>query len=263
VYPYIGRTRLDKVTPAAIESMYGVWAADGYAASTRRRRHGIVHAVFADAYRLGSIDLDPMGRVRPTGGKAPERDIPSTDDVRAIIDAGATHMQRVFLRLAASTGARRGSLVALTWRHVDLDSATLWFKVTKESKPYTVHVDAGLVDELRELKRQARETAFELGIAARLADLPLFTNDGEHPWYDRSASRVFELAMVAAERDGFTLHALRHYHATECLRAGMPSKAVADRLGCTEANVIATYSHRVEHSLDDLRAAELAGAALA
>ena len=126
--------------------------------------------------------------------------------------------------------------------------------MTKESRPYTVNIAPELVARLRVLKRRAKETAFGLGIAGRLDDLYIFTpNGGEAPWTPHSALRIFRLAAEAAEPDGFTLHGLRHYHATQCLRAGLSTRVVADRIGCTEANVTAAHSHRVENTIRQAR----------
>ena len=259
ITPAIGTKRVDGLDPLAIETMYTAWSAAGVAAPTMRRRHGIVHAVFAYAERLGLVHANPMRRVEPCGGKAPERDVPMAAEVGRIIAEAGTVPARVFLALAAGTGARRGSLLGLTWRHVDLDDASVWFKVTKESRPYAVTIDDSIVAELAELRRQAVETAMAIGTTATLDDHYVFSDDGgATAWWPTSASRVFRLAAEAAELgDRFTLHALRHYHATACLRAGMSTKAVATRLGCTEANVIGTYSHHVPDPELDRRAAAL------
>ena len=58
------------------------------------------------------------------------------------------------------------------------------------------------------------------------------------------------------------LHDLRHFAATRLLRAALPPGVVADRLGCTEANVISTYSHRVPTG-EDARAAQVMAEVLA
>jgi integrase len=51
------------------------------------------------------------------------------------------------------------------------------------------------------------------------------------------------------------LHDLRHTAASQMLMAGLPLSIVAERLGCTEANILRTYRHFIPGS--DRDAAEL------
>lgn len=51
------------------------------------------------------------------------------------------------------------------------------------------------------------------------------------------------------------LHDLRHVAASQMLMAGVPVSVVAERLGCTEADVLRTYRHFIPGS--DQQAAEL------
>jgi Phage integrase, N-terminal SAM-like domain len=63
ILPTLGATRLDRVTPSQIEGMYADWARVGRADSTMHRWHGMIHSIFADAYRLGLVVKNPMDRV--------------------------------------------------------------------------------------------------------------------------------------------------------------------------------------------------------
>ena len=51
------------------------------------------------------------------------------------------------------------------------------------------------------------------------------------------------------------LHDLRHTAASQMLMAGVPISMVAERLGCTEDNILRTYRHFIPGS--DQGAAEL------
>ena len=57
-----------------------------------------------------------------------EQHPPSVEVVREVIEEATrqdTHGVGLLVRLAAATGARRGELVALRWRHVNLDAKTV------------------------------------------------------------------------------------------------------------------------------------------
>jgi integrase len=50
------------------------------------------------------------------------------------------------------------------------------------------------------------------------------------------------------------LHDLRHTAASQMLMAGVPISIVAERLGCTEANILRTYRHLIPGSDRDAAA---------
>jgi integrase len=277
ILPRLGDTPADGVTPAQIETIYAGWEAR-YSPSTVRRWHGIIRAVFADAERLGLIARNPMRRVRPGGGPAPERMLmPSPADVRAVIGSAASLAVATFLELAAATGARRGSLVALRWRDIHLDHGTVTFahavtvgpdgrqhlKGTKANRPYAIGLGDTALAALREHRARAAETALALGLSARLDGLFVFSADGgQTHWSVHYPSHAWLKAARRAGVAGIRLHDLRHFAATRLLAAAVPPRVVADRLGCTEANVIRTYSHRVP-SGEDARAAQILDTLLA
>ncbi|HWC39642.1 MAG TPA: tyrosine-type recombinase/integrase [Acidimicrobiales bacterium] len=270
ILPALGGTRFDRITPAQIEDLYASWVDEGRADATMRRWHGIIRSIFADAMRLGILSKDPMVRVTPAGGHAPERlHIPAPAEVRRAIDA-ATPVASIAFELAAVTGARRGTIVALRWRDVDLEGATIVFshaiavgengpvmKGTKTNRPYAVSLGESVLARLREHKRRATETAMNLGRAGDLRDLFVFSSDGGvTPWRPENLTHAWSVACARAEVVGSRLHDLRHFAASQMLAARFSHRTVAERLGCTETNVLKTYSHWVP-TLDDARAAEV------
>jgi integrase len=275
ILPHIGPTPLEAVTPRQIETMYAAWGDEGRKPPTMRRWHGIVNAIFADAERLDELkSRNPMPRVRPAGGKAKERRIPSPDEVRRVI-AAAGPMTAVYFELAAATGARRGTLVALRWRDVDLEAGTVSYveavaegcdgqvlKSNKADQAYAVAVTGPALEALREHRRRALETAMALGVAGGLGSLFVFSRDGGiHHWNVSWPTHAWHDACRTAGVAPFRLHDVRHFSATRLLAAGVPGRVVADRLGCTEGNVLRTYSHRVS-SPEDARAAQVMADAL-
>ena len=275
ILPCIGATPLDHVSPSQIETMYAAWGAEGRSPSTMRRWHGMINSVFADAQRLGEISTNPMVRVRPAGGKAKERRIPTPDEVRRVITA-AGPMTAVFFELAAATGARRGTLVALRWRDVDLQAGTVSYveavaegcdgqvlKSNKADVAYAVTITGPSLEALREHRHRALETAMALGIAGEFGSLFVFSRDGgSKHWNVSWPTHAWHDACIAAGVAPFRLHDVRHFSASRLLAAGVPSRVVADRLGCTEGNVLRTYSHRVSSSAEDARAAQVMADAL-
>ncbi|HEY2302995.1 MAG TPA: hypothetical protein VGH66_13945, partial [Acidimicrobiales bacterium] len=221
ILPHVGDLKLSEITPARIEQMYATWAGEGKSRSARRRYHGIMKALFADAERLDELPArNPMTRVTPAGGKAPERHIPSAADVRAVIGAAASPDVACFMELAVVTGARRGSLLALRWRDVDTDAGTVTFahavslgddgpviKGTKADRPYAVRITGPALDAVRDHRRRAIETAIALGAAGRIADLFVFSSDGgPNHWNVSYPSHAWRIAADRAGLNGIRLH---------------------------------------------------------
>jgi integrase len=70
-------------------------------------------------------------------------------------------------------------------------------------------------------------------------------------WPSHAWQRYSKKAGVPPVR----LHDLRHTAASQMLMAGVPISVVAERLGCTEGNILRTYRHFIPGS--DQGAAEL------
>ena len=146
--------------------------------------------------------------------------------------------------LALATGMRRGEILALRWRNVDLDrgvlrvvqsleqtSTELRFKDTKTSRNRAITLPAFAIEELRRLKREQAEELLALGIRQTSETLACCRADGE-PLQPRSVTHQFTLLrsqMKDLPRVRF--HDTRHSHATQLLADGVHPKVAQERLG--------------------------------
>lgn len=271
VYPYIGGALLSDLARdrGPIVDMFAAWATtpigrkgDHPSPAVIRRWGSIVRTVFAEAMFDGKITTNPVYRAMP-GGPADEKVIPTPTEVGDLVAVARSVDAGLFFHVAAGTGARAGSIRSLTWRDVKFDDRTITFRVTKMSKPYTVAIDDRLAAALRDARTRAREIVIATpGVSARIDDRHVFTSDvdGAVPWNASAASHAFKAAADRLElAPGISLHSLRHFHATQLLAVGIPSKDVAARLGCTESNVIRTYSHLVTSTRDRDAATAIGG----
>ena len=194
--------------------------------------------------------------------------------------------------LGLSTGLRRGEMLALRWSAVDLDKRTLRvdrvIEVTRrlgvrikadaknESSRRTIKIDAGLCDLLRTVRTEQKALALKLGaqyptdcllfpcVIKRpqgrqpAAGLTIADVDFNRPWEPEAVSKEFIRGAKVAGFADFTLHGLRHTHATQLLLEGVPLHSVAQRLGhSTPVITMTTYAHVLQRAED--RAAEVAG----
>lgn len=166
----------------------------------------------------------------------------------------------MYVRLAATTGARRSQLIALRWSDVDLDGGTITFARAM------VHggTDVGLVErgtktgliwkvaladattrrlvDYRDLCR-ARAEAVRTTLPKKGFVFAL-EPDGSASWRPDGATLQWARLRTKAGLDDVRLHDLRHYVATQLLGAGVDPRTVAGRLGHSNpAITMSVYGH--------------------
>src|SRR5207244_2117089 len=144
------------------------------------------------------------------------------------------------LWLAMTTGARRGELCGLRWRHVDLDGATVilrtsigqvgtrvWEKDTKTHQQRRVALDTDTVEVLRMHRARAEDEAAAIGRELE-ADSFVFSLAPDRSTHLLPSSVTQRFGKLAA-RLGLKahIHQLRHYSATELISAGVDIRTVA------------------------------------
>jgi integrase len=159
--------------------------------------------------------------------------------------------------LALATGLRRGELLALRWRNVDLNAGTLRvvqsleqtkaglrFKSTKSEKGRGVPLPSFAIAELRRHKQAQAEALLALGVR-QTGDTLLCGRAGGEPKKPENLTHEFRY-LIRRMRD-FPLirfHDLRHTHATQLLASGVHPKVVQERLGHSSIAVtMDIYSH--------------------
>lgn len=266
--PGLGRRRASSVSGADLDELYAHLADErDLSFALVNRCHSQVRAMFNWALRKKLVDRNPALSADPVKISRTDLAIPSMAEVRAV-QAVAPPAFAAYVQVAATVGARKGSMVALRVKHVDLPNRRLTFlraiaegvdgeveKGTKADRPYVVTLGeatcAVLGEHLARGADRARTSGAQLDGRAFV-----FSDDGGHSHWNLSwPSHAWRRYTLKAGVKGFRLHDLRHTAASEMLMAGVPISIVAERLGCTEANIMRTYRHFIPGS--DATAAEL------
>ena len=268
VLPALGQYLADQVSGLQLDRFYqSLEKRSGMSPSSVLRCHGQLRAMFNWAVRKKLVPSNPALSADPPRVKARHLQVPTMAQVRAVQEV-STPAYATFLQLAATVGARRGTLVALRWRDVDLDHATITFsraiaesaegtieKGTKADRPYTVSLGPGTVQVLQQHRRQAAEAALAVGRPLEGSCFVFSDDGGSTHWSLAWPSHAWARFSARAGLTGWRLHDLRHTAASQMLMLGVPIPVVAERLGCTEANILKTYRHFIPGS--DRGAAEL------
>jgi integrase len=162
--------------------------------------------------------------------------------------------------IALVTGMRRGEVLALRWKHVDLVRKTLSvvqsleqtktglrFKDTKSSRVRAILLPGYAVEELGRLKREQAEELLALGIRQTPDTLVCCRADSK-PLQPRSVTQQFMRVQKGfSGLPRLRYHDTRHTHATQLLKGGVHAKVAQERLGhSTIATTMDLYSHVTE-----------------
>lgn len=279
IVPNIGSIPLTKLTPRDIDRLYVKLSTVGgprvrYSPATVRRVHGILRRALGQGVRWGYISENPAANASPPRVPRHELKPPAPADVASLLEAANQSDQGLatFVYLAASTGARRGEVLALRWSDVDLNRGVLSIERglilaggevleqgTKTHQARTVAIDAPTVRQLLAHRERSEELAREFGVRLA-ADAFIFSQEpgGSVPLRPDSVSRAFRRLCTQAGVKGVRLHDLRHYVATHLLGAGVDVRTVAGRLGHRDASTtLNVYSHFLPEA--DRHAAEALG----
>jgi integrase len=159
--------------------------------------------------------------------------------------------------IALATGMRRGEILALRWKNVDLEvgvvrvvesleqtKAGLRFKSTKTEKGRAVPLPGFALAELKRWKVEQGKRLLRLGIGSSGETLVCGREDGEPK---QPESLTHEFTYLVSRIKGLPrvrFHDLRHTHATQLLASGTHPKVVQERLGHSTITVtMDLYSH--------------------
>jgi len=243
-------------------------------AATVRRIHAVLRRALQQGLKWGWLTSNPAALATLPKEAAPEIVPPSPAEVArllALADAEDADLH-TYLRVSASTGARRSQVCGLQWRDVDLNGHSVLFtrgvvdgpngvvlKDTKNGHAYRVAIDESLAELLADHRDRSQVRADHAGTAiARRAFVFSYEPDGSRPWRPDGVTNRFGRLRRAAGLDHVRLHDLRHYVATTLLASGVPVSTVAGRLGHARASTtLNVYSHFV--AATDQHAADVLG----
>lgn len=213
-----------------------------------------------------------------------------TDQISMLLPEFKAGQLSALVYMGILTGMRRGEMLALRWSSVDLDQGSLQVvraiertsegirsKETKnQSSMRTIRIDDSLCEVLLTHRTEQRELAIALGVKypkdclVYPSALPPHRGNqkgGEvakgdvnfnRLWNPQSASKAFTRVARKAGFVDFTLHGLRHTHATQLLINNESLQVVSKRLGHSNPVItLSTYAHVLRQG--DAGAASLMG----
>src|SRR5215213_3787957 len=133
--PALGDRRLQALTPAHLNAFYAQLEREGLATVTRRSAHMVLRRALRDAVRWGRLIRNPAELADPPKAGRTRVQAWTAGELNRFLEQA--HGDRLFAlwRLAATTGMRRGELLGLVWRNVDLEGRRV--SVEQQARPHT------------------------------------------------------------------------------------------------------------------------------
>ncbi len=264
ILPILGSALLTEVTPAMITKLLIDFQKAGYAHATAIKLYNILNGVFEMAFLDDSIPINPMLKVKrpaPRKGEQPREENDKALTAKELAQVLSCVEReplkwRVYINLAADSGARRGELCGLWWSDIDWKSGTatirrnLQYTATagvyetspKNGKSRIVDIGPETLSLLRQFRTEQAAICFSKYV---------FTQDGTaEPMHPQSPTRYFKKFGERYGIKDFHPHKLRHSSASIAITSGADIVSVSERLGHSDTAVtLRMYAHANEESI--------------
>jgi integrase len=224
--------------------------------ATRRSRYRHVRAFFSWAENEQLVDETPVG-----GGLKPRTEEKTKaflrpKDVKSLLQTIDAHRKacenkpgptpqdawlKQMIRVAVGTGLRRGELLNLQWKDIDLDASRLVVRnrdgfTAKSGDERTVPLKGGALKTLKSMKSERSPSDKD----------PVFVDaDGDQLKAERVSKRFKFYVRKASlpNQEELSFHSCRHTTGSWLSMKGVPLRVISEILGHSSTQVTETYSH--------------------
>ena len=188
--------------------------------------------LFRSAVRLRYLRTNPVCQVKMLPAPLPPRRVLTPEECQKLLKACPNDHWQAFVRVAVTTGMRRGELLALEWKDVDLLTGTVLVAnkaahATKSRKNRVTSTDAEGCRLLTAIRVDSPETSLVFGFVPK-------------KFSQRGVLRRFGKIVEEAKIDACTLHDLRRTSLT-VLASKLPSFALQQRAGHESPSTTAKF----------------------
>lgn len=252
---HVGDKRLDELTShRELKELVNHLKKD-YAAHTVNQSITVLKAVLYEALQDGIITEAPPRKLKalPKAKRVRKPNVITREQHRQLVELMPERMKPM-VALWPLVGLRRGEMIALEWRDVDLEDRRLWVRRQRTDSREIVPPKYGseryvdLCDDAVDLLAEWRErNPLDLVFPGQGGGYIAFTTLGDH----------LPVAGNAVGLERHTSHDYRHTFGSWLIEAGCSVLYVAGRMGHQDggAELLRTYAHEIERA--DRRAPQL------
>lgn len=251
IIPTLGDVPLGQLTTARIRHWHADLLGAGLGPSTTAKCYRLLRAILNTAIEDRHLVANPCSIKGAGVEPCDERPIPTIDEVYALADAVAPRLQALVL-LAAFGGLRRGELLGLRRRDIDLLHRTINIRTQRqESKTGEALIGPPKSDAGRRVLALPAELVpvledhLDRWVAAD-PDAVVFVGERGAPLRPGVWQRQWDAARTAIGRPELHLHDLRHVAGTVSAATGASTKEIMRRLGHATPQAALRYQHATD-----------------
>ena len=253
--PLLGSRRLESLTTANVRQMLSKVTAQSSAA-TAKEAHRVLRTAITAACRDELISRNVVQLVPAPRVESRELHPWSLEETLTFLEAARTDPLYAAFVLAVALGMRRGEILGLQWRDVDLDRRTLtvrttlhrggkelYLDTTKNRRARVIPIPLMCVAPLRWQRLRQAERRAAAGKDWHESD-HVFTTRSGRPIEPRNLYRSFLRIAESAGLPQVRLHDTRHGCASLLFAAGVAPRTVMEILGHSQIAVtMNVYTH--------------------
>jgi integrase len=267
VIPHLGAVKLQKLQVLNLTQLYAaLMDSEGDARTLSASSVGYVHRVMYQALKQGVLwkylSSNPAGLVQPPRAEVEPVEILDAQTVSSVLQTLRGWPVHPIAVVALGTGMRRGEILALRWRDVDLarnDRAQISVERSLEQTkarglrfkaPKTKHSRRKISlpdyvrDELRAHWKATQEARLQWGVGKSAAEDLVFAMPDSEPRNPNSVSSEWRRLLRLNKLPAVRFHSLRHTHASHLIANGMDVLTISRRLGHSSPTVtLNIYGH--------------------
>ena len=149
------------------------------------------------------------------------------EECQTLIYCCADHLKPI-VTVALHTGMRRGEILGLKWKQVDLNHGFILLDTTKNGERKEIPIDDTLQEMFSEMPHS-------------IESIHVFTDRDGNPY--KSIKHSFSTALRKAGINDFRFHDCRHTFASHLVMAGVDLVSVKDLLGHKSLTMTLRYAH--------------------
>ncbi|MFD1735371.1 tyrosine-type recombinase/integrase [Bacillus salitolerans] len=259
--------KLSSITTKDIDDFYNKKIAENFSTNYIRKMHQILNQSLSQAVKWQLLAFNPVIDSDPPSAKKDEIKIWSFEEIHSFLNVCKKEQYYLLFLLAFYTGMRRGELLGLKWRDINIDKRFIQVErslsyIPKKGYLLTtlktlnskrkVPIPEIIIDELLIHKKNQNKWKYKLNNQYFDNDLVICTETGS--FLDpRNVLRVMKRICKAANLKPIRFHDIRHTHASILISSGVDLVKVSARLGHANPKItLETYAHLIPNDFNEV-----------